>query len=672
MASTLLFASIFFSLSIGVVYGQVWDESYESNPSLNQIPDWVKQVVVWWSEDTISDHEFASGLGFLIKENVISVDTRIILGTTNQEILSTKEIKINVDDNIIIPDWVRNSAKWYVSNQISEKDFLRGIEYLIDENVISFGEKSEFDYEKIHTKLISNASPIYLENNQTVEFSADVIEKIIDGKKIQMFGYNNQSPGPMLIANQGDIVTVDFKNNLEVPTTIHWHGLRLDYKSDGVPHLTQEPIQPGETFQYTLKFPDTGIFVYHPHVRTEMQVDMGLYGNILVQEKNSEEQFQIPLILDDIEINENNSIEYDKDMITHVLMGRFGNTMLVNGESDYVLEVPQNEILKFHLTNTANTRTFNFQIEGEELKLVTSDMSDYGESKFVDSVIISPFERRAVEVMFESPGIYDIIHLSPDKKYSIGKIIVNKSTVQADEGFYNVSRNSEIRYEMSTFKKYFSIEPELELEFDLVTTLDMSMHSMEHDHSTHDHSMMDDSMGHHSMMDDSMGHDYEMVDNTMDHASIIEQGMSMDHHGDSMGHHGVGGIEWEDEMPHMNMMSNEKNTKWVLRDKNSGKEGFDIDFTSKVGDIKKIRLINSPDSVHPMQHPFHLHGQRFIVISENGEMNSNLSWQDSVLVPEGKTIDILVEFSNPGEWMMHCHILEHHESEMTSKITVKP
>lgn len=129
MVSTLLFASIFFSLSIGVVYGQVWDESYESNPSLNQIPDWVKQVVVWWSEDTISDHEFASGLGFLIKENVISVDTRIILGTTNQEILSTKEIEINVDDNIIIPDWVRNSAKWYVSNQISEKDFqiLEGI-----------------------------------------------------------------------------------------------------------------------------------------------------------------------------------------------------------------------------------------------------------------------------------------------------------------------------------------------------------------------------------------------------------------------------------------------------------------------------------------------------------------------------------------------------------------
>ena len=165
----------------------------------------------------------------------------------------------------------------------------------------------------------------------------------------------------------------------------------------------------------------------------------------------------------------------------------------------------------------------------------------------------------------------------------------------------------------------------------------------------------------------------------MDHASIISQGMSMEHddamhqHDDgSMHHHGsADGIEWEDEMPHMNKMSNEKNTKWILRDKNTGKEGFDIGFEANVGDIKKIRLINSEDSMHPMQHPFHLHGQRFIVVSENGEMSSNLSWQDSVLVPKGSTIDILVEFSNPGEWLMHCHILEHHESEMTSKITVK-
>lgn len=656
----MFFGIVFLSQSIDNVYSQEWADYNDSDPGINNIPDWVKQVVRWWSEDTISDHEFASGLGFLIKENVIEVDTRIVFGTTNQDVHQTKDIVINVDENIVIPDWIRNGAKWYTSGEIPEEHFLGGVEHLINENIISFGEKSEYDYEKIQSKLIPNASLIHLKNNQNIELSVDIIEKIIDGEKVKMFGYNNQSPGPILVVNQGDTITINLKNNLDIPTTTHWHGLRLDYKNDGVPHLTQDPIQPGETFQYTLKFPDAGIFVYHPHVRTEMQVDMGLYGNILVQDNDTSEQnFQIPLILDDVKINEKNAIEYDKDIVDHVLMGRFGNTMLINGESDYVLEVPQNEILKFYLTNTANTRTFNFEIDGQDLKLVTSDMSDYGESSFVDSVIISPFERRAVEVMFESTGIYDINHVTPEKKYSIGKIIVNKSTIQPNEEFFNISKNSEIKYEMSTLKKYFSMEPELELEFDLETTLDMSMHSMEHEEYDH------------SMMEDEMSQDYQMVDNTMDHASIIAQDMPMDHHGDSMNHHSSTEIEWEDEMPHMNMMSNEKNTKWVLRDKNSEKEGFDIDFTANVGDFKKIRLINNPDSMHPMQHPFHIHGQRFIVISENGEMNSNLSWQDSVLVPGGKTIDILVEFSNPGEWLMHCHILEHHESEMTSKITVK-
>jgi len=123
-------------------------------------------------------------------------------------------------------------------------------------------------------------------------------------------------------------------------------------------------------------------------------------------------------------------------------------------------------------------------------------------------------------------------------------------------------------------------------------------------------------------------------------------------------------------MPKMNAMSNEENTHWILRDVNSGKEGFDIGYQANVGDVKKIRLFNNPDSAHPMQHPIHLHGQRFLVISENGILNDNMAWKDSVLVPTGKTVDILVEFSNPGKWAMHCHILEHAEAGMITEVIV--
>jgi FtsP/CotA-like multicopper oxidase with cupredoxin domain len=114
-------------------------------------------------------------------------------------------------------------------------------------------------------------------------------------------------------------------------------------------------------------------------------------------------------------------------------------------------------------------------------------------------------------------------------------------------------------------------------------------------------------------------------------------------------------------MPKMNAMSNEQNTHWILRDVNTGKEGFDIDFKANVGDVKKIRFFNNPDSAHPMQHPIHLHGQRFLVLSEDGMLN---------LVPTGKTVDILVEFSNPGNWVMHCHILEHAEAGMITEVKV--
>ena len=86
--SIIIFGIVFLPQSIGNVYSQEWTDYNDSDPGVNHIPDWVKQVVKWWSEGTVSDHEFASGLGFLIKENVIEVDTRIVFGTTNQEILT--------------------------------------------------------------------------------------------------------------------------------------------------------------------------------------------------------------------------------------------------------------------------------------------------------------------------------------------------------------------------------------------------------------------------------------------------------------------------------------------------------------------------------------------------------------------------------------------------------
>ena len=84
-----------------------------------------------------------------------------------------------------------------------------------------------------------------------------------------------------------------------------------------------------------------------------------------------------------------------------------------------------------------------------------------------------------------------------------------------------------------------------------------------------------------------------------------------------------------------------------------------------MGDRVKIRLVNETESDHPMPHPLHVHGAgRFFVLSRNGVEEPNLVWKDTVLVRTGQTVDTLLEVTNPGTWMMHCHIAEHHESGM--------
>ena len=91
---------------------------------------------------------------------------------------------------------------------------------------------------------------------------------------------------------------------------------------------------------------------------------------------------------------------------------------------------------------------------------------------------------------------------------------------------------------------------------------------------------------------------------------------------------------------------------------------MDIGWNFHVGDKVKIRIFNDPNSMHAMQHPIHFHGQRFLILSRNGVTNTNLVWKDTVLVPAGQTVDILLDASNPGTWMAHCHIAEHLESGM--------
>ena len=96
-----------------------------------------------------------------------------------------------------------------------------------------------------------------------------------------------------------------------------------------------------------------------------------------------------------------------------------------------------------------------------------------------------------------------------------------------------------------------------------------------------------------------------------------------------------------------------------MRDIGTGLENMESYWGFDEGDVVKIRIFNDPRSLHPMNHPLHLHGQRFLVLDVDGKRNDNLVWKDTAIIPVASTVDLLVDMSNPGEWVMHCHIAEH-------------
>ncbi|MBI2661219.1 multicopper oxidase domain-containing protein, partial [Candidatus Woesearchaeota archaeon] len=232
-------------------------------------------------------------------------------------------------------------------------------------------------------------SVVEIGNDEIFQLTAFPVNKEISGRKIRMYSYNGDIPGPLIKVKQGSTIYINFTNRIDMETTVHWHGIRLDNKFDGVPHETQEPVMPGESFLYQLKFPDEGIYWYHPHAREDKQQELGLYGNIIVEPSSkgyynnvSKEVF---LFLDDIKLAKNDADAFGKDFTRFALMGRFGNVMLINGKEEYNLDAAKGDAVRFYITDSANARPFNFSISGHRLKMIGSDSGKNERESMADS-----------------------------------------------------------------------------------------------------------------------------------------------------------------------------------------------------------------------------------------------------------------------------------------------
>jgi FtsP/CotA-like multicopper oxidase with cupredoxin domain len=471
---------------------------------------------------------------------------------------------------------------------------------------------------------------VRLEDGDTLDLVAGVVRRVIADREYTMFGFNGSYPGPLLQVPQAAEVTIRFRNALPMPTTVHWHGLRLDFRFDGVPDLTQPAVEPGGSFTYQLRFPDAGIYWYHPHVREDVQQDLGLYGNIFVRPSRPDaygpahrEEF---LILDDLLIDDQGLVPWGLEAPTHGAMGRFGNVMLVNGEAGWQARVRPGEVVRLFLTNVSNTRTFNLGFgPGTRMKLVGSDLGNYAREQWVESVVIAPAERYIVDVRFEAAGDVAMVN----RVRAIDHLFARFFSVEDTLGVVEVSGPAATPDLAAAFAS---------LRHDAVADAEMASLVREHQGRPPQHTLE--------------------LRVQFDSLPFLTQRLMQE---DSAYFNPV---EWEGTMPGMNWATAATQAKWTLRDPAAGLDNMAIEWRFRQGDLVRIRLANVREVLHGMQHPVHLHGQRFLVLAVNGEANPLPVWKDTVLVPSGGTVDLLVEMSNPGPWMVHCHIAEHLQAGM--------
>lgn len=416
----------------------------------------------------------------------------------------------------------------------------------------------------------------------------------------EVWAYDGRVPGPEIRVPQGSRLRLAFTNKLPEPTTIHCHGIRLPNAMDGVPHLTQEPIDPGDTFVYEFTCPDAGTFWYHPHFNSAAQVGRGLYGALVVEEHDPPAVDRDVLwILDDWRLRNDASISNDFGNlhdVTHA--GRIGNTVTVNGRIPETFQVRRGERIRLRLINAANARVFALSFAEHNPTIIA-----------IDGQPVEP-------------------HVPADRRIVLGPAMRTDLVL-------DFAGEPNTRY--AVLDDYY---PRLQYKLlDLVYASD-------------------------ALRERPPAADVRLQPNPVAEPDLA----SAERHRVVLGGGMMGGmvsaIVDGREMDSMSMFR--RGIAWAMNGIAMTEHVHEPLFTFRIGRSYMLELVN--ETVWP--HPMHLHGHVFRVLSRNGAAESHRPWQDTVLVPGRERAEIAFVADNPGDWMFHCHVLEHQVAGMMGIIRV--
>ena len=406
----------------------------------------------------------------------------------------------------------------------------------------------------------------------------------IDGKTVHAWTYNGGIPGPLIKTHVGDRLIVHFKNELDEPTTVHWHGVRVPIEMDGVPEISQPEVKKGESFTYDFVVRDAGLYWYHPHVMSAAQVGFGLYGALLVEDPADEVGVddQVTIVLSDISFDAKGKLEpADSGGSAGMVFGREGDYVLANGRRRPALQARPGAPQRWRIVNAAKSRFFYLDLDGQPFTVIGSDGGLLEKAVTTDILLVTPGER--VDVIVAPKG-------KAGAPLALRAMLYNR-------GYGSV--------------EYRSVEEVMMIEF-------------------------------------------------TKEAPVAAKPVNVTRAVPAVSTEGATPVDVVLTLPPM------KNNKSEFQV--NGQPFWSAKpFLAKLGE-KQLWIVKNESE---WDHPFHLHGFFFQVIDEKGEPVRPLAWKDTVNVPMKTTVRLLVTFDErPGQWMFHCHILDHADGGLMGTVMV--
>ncbi|MFG6538519.1 multicopper oxidase family protein [Sulfitobacter sp. CS16] len=223
-----------------------------------------------------------------------------------------------------------------------------------------------------------------------------------------MLGFNGSMPGPEIRLKRGVRTLIEVENGLQEGTAVHWHGIRLENRMDGVPVLTQEIINPEESKTYSFVPPDAGTYWYHSHYISQEQVARGLMGPLIVEDDTSPDlDHDITVLLSDWRMKEDGSLvdEYtDMHSVAHAgYMGNFARAFLSKDS------VKKGDRVRFRLINAATNRIFPLALEGVTGSVVALDGMALSQPRALADLVLAPGQRADLIVDITGPVGFDMM-----------------------------------------------------------------------------------------------------------------------------------------------------------------------------------------------------------------------------------------------------------------------